>query len=96
MDSISIELSSEFSQGKKHKELSTEEKAKPYLYAIDKDGNPYTPAWWTSHFFIFYKGPANFQTSIGVENIFDFSYRPAGSGIHSNGRNFKTAIQWGF
>ncbi|MCB0731143.1 MAG: TonB-dependent receptor, partial [Ignavibacteriae bacterium] len=68
--------------------LPEEEKNKDYIYAIDKEGNPYSPSWYTLNLKIDYILLNNFSIIGGIENITDQRYRPYSSGIVSPGRNF--------
>lgn len=58
-----------------------------------KDG---TPAWATLNFNASYNFTKIFSATIGVENILDSHYRPFGSGISANGRNFIFSIRANF
>ena len=69
-------------------ELAPEEQDKPHLYVPDKNGNPYSPAWWTLNVKTNYKLNQNLTLSAGVENILDKRYRPYSSGVVSPGVNF--------
>lgn len=68
--------------------LPEEERGKPYMYAVDEDGNPYSPAWYTLNFKVNYLVDNHFTVSGGIENITDQRYRPYSCGIVSPGRNF--------
>ncbi|MCK3685804.1 TonB-dependent receptor [Maribellus sp. YY47] len=69
-------------------DLAPSEQDKPYLYAIDKNGNPYAPSWWTLNLKSNYKIHPKITLSAGVENIFDKRYRPYSSGVVAPGVNF--------
>ena len=73
---------------KSFKDLPEEEKGKDYIYAIDRDGNPYSPAWYTLNYKTMYQVSEQIMLSAGVENITDRRYRPYSSGIVAPGRNF--------
>jgi hemoglobin/transferrin/lactoferrin receptor protein len=68
--------------------LNFEERAKPTIYAIDENGNPFSPSWFTLNFKSAYRFNTYFEATAGVENIFDLRYRPYSSGIVAPGRNF--------
>jgi hemoglobin/transferrin/lactoferrin receptor protein len=63
------------------------------MYALDADGNPYSPSWYTLNFKALYQITQNFSVSAGVENITDQRYRPYSSGISAPGRNFIIALR---
>ncbi len=69
-------------------DLAPSEQGKSYMYATDKNGNPFSPGWWTLNLNGNYKVTRKFTLSGGVENIFDQGYRTYSSGIVSPGINF--------
>ncbi|HKJ79130.1 MAG TPA: TonB-dependent receptor, partial [Prolixibacteraceae bacterium] len=77
----------EYSGNFDFEELAPPEQDKPHLYAINRQGNPYSPAWWTLNFKSTWKINKKLSTSAGVENIFDRRYRPYSSGIVAPGIN---------
>lgn len=68
--------------------LAEEEKGKPYLYAKNADGEPYSPSWQTYNFKASARLGRQTRLVAGVENIGDLRYRPYSSGIAAPGRNF--------
>lgn len=58
------------------------------VYALDDQGNSYTPSWYTLNVKAVYFFNKHFSVSGGVENITDQRYRTMGSGISAPGRNF--------
>lgn len=76
--------------------LAEEEKGKAYLYAVDKNGNPYSPSWYTVNFKAMYQLTDALSISSGVENLTDQRYRPYSSGIAAAGRNFILALRAGW
>lgn len=78
----------QFSEAKEFDDLPEEEKAKTEIYAKDKNGNPYSPAWYTLNFKCNYQWLENFDIGFGIENITDQRYKPYSSGIAAAGRNF--------
>jgi len=61
---------------------------KPYLYAADKNGNPWSPGWVTLNLKLSYTIAGRYIINGGIENILDHRYRPYSSGIAAPGRNF--------
>lgn len=79
-----------------YKNLAPSEQDKPYMYATDKNGNPYSPAWWTLNVMASYE-INNFGTlNCGFENILDNRYRPYSSGIVSPGINLILSLRMQF
>jgi hemoglobin/transferrin/lactoferrin receptor protein len=72
---------------RKFKDMPEEERGKDYLYALDGDGNPYAPGWYTLNFKSTVKLTEQLMVSAGLENITDQRYRPYSSGISAAGRN---------
>ncbi|MBT3173834.1 MAG: TonB-dependent receptor [Lentimicrobiaceae bacterium] len=77
-------------------QLAPGERDKEFLYAKDKNGNPYSPAWWTLNLKGSYAFNNNFLTTFGVDNILNYRYRTYSSGITSPGRNFIIAFKYLF
>ena len=67
--------------------LALTEQEKTYIYALDKNGEPYSPAWLTLNFKSSLNLNENLKLSIGLENILNKRYRTYSSGIVSPGRN---------
>jgi hemoglobin/transferrin/lactoferrin receptor protein len=74
-------------------ELAPSERNKPQLYAIDQDGNPYSPQWYTINFKALYQITDYLLISGGLENITDQRYRPYSSGIAAAGRNMIVSVK---
>lgn len=74
-------------------ELNPEEQDKPVIYAKDKEGNPYSPSWYTLNFKAMYQFYQNLTVITGVENITDQRYRPYSSGLTAPGRNFILSLK---
>ncbi len=76
-----------------YSKMPPSEVAKPYVYALDANGNPYAPNWYTLNFKAMYRVTDYLTVSGGVENITDQRYRPYSSGITSAGRNFIISLR---
>ncbi|RLD25456.1 MAG: TonB-dependent receptor, partial [Bacteroidetes bacterium] len=79
-----------------YNQLSPSEIDKAYLYAKDKNGNPFAPSWHTVNFRSQYQ--INKETSIiaTLENITNQLYRPYSSGISAPGINLILALKYSF
>ena len=82
-----------YSGEKKFEDLPEEDQGKTEIYAVDKNGNPFSPKWYTLNFKAMYKLNANFTISAGLENITDQLYRSYSSGIAAPGRNFILSVK---
>lgn len=90
---LDLQLNSQFSDEVSYDDLAEEEKGKPEIYAIDGNGNPYSPSWYTLNLKSMYKLTENFTVTAGLENITDQRYRPYSSGIVAPGKNFILALR---
>lgn len=79
-----------------YQNLNQEERGKAEIYALDADGNPYSPSWYTLNFKAMYQVMDYFNISAGIENITDVRYRPYSSGMAAPGRNFILALRVNF
>ena len=79
-----------------YEDLAPEEQNKAYLYALDKNGNPYSPSWYTLNFGAQYKITKAFQINTTLENITNQRYRTYSSGITAAGLNFIAAVSYRF
>ena len=77
-------------------DLAPGEQDKSYLYALDKNGNPYAPEWYTLNLTGQYELNANWLATVSLENITDQRYRTYSSGITSAGRNLIIALSYTF
>ena len=83
-----LDLYTLFSGGVSFENLAEEFKGKEYQFALDENGDPYSPAWATLNLKTSYRVNKNFSVSAGVENILDLRYKTYSSGIAAAGRNF--------
>lgn len=84
---VTLQLYSQYSGEKKFEDMPVSEIGKDYMYAMDKNGNPYSPGWYTLNFKAMINLESNFSIVAGIENITDQRYRPYSSGIVAPGRN---------
>ena len=87
-----INYNSEISYGN----LATSERAKPHIYALDENGNPYSPSWTTLNFRSKYSFSEKMNLTFSFENILDKLYRPYSSGISAPGMNFIFSINYAY
>jgi len=77
-------------------QMAPSEIDKPYIYALDNNGNPWSPSWKTVGVRCSYELYPGIQALAGVENIFDVRYRTYSSGISAPGRNFIVSLNASF
>ncbi|NUO00196.1 MAG: TonB-dependent receptor, partial [Saprospiraceae bacterium] len=87
------EIYAEYSGALSFEELAPSEQIKPYLYAKDDQGRPYSPAWYTLNLKLNYQLLDWLQLNGGLENISDQRYRTYASGITAPGRNAVVAVR---
>ena len=75
-------------------QLAPSEQEKDYIYALDADGNPYAPAWYTFNLRTQYKISDVTTVTASIENITDQRYKTYSSGIASAGRNLILSLQY--
>ena len=75
-------------------QLAPSEKSKTDLYAVDSNGNPFSPSWYTLNFRTRYKISESLQSIIALENITDQRYRTYSSGIAAPGRNLVLTLKY--
>jgi hemoglobin/transferrin/lactoferrin receptor protein len=73
--------------------LAPSEQSKDYIYAMDENGLPYSPAWYTLNLKAMYQLRDHLSVNVGLENIADQRYRPYSSGIVAPGRNLMSSLR---
>lgn len=69
-------------------DLAPSEQGKVDVYALDEQGRPYSPSWYTINLKATYQALDKLQFNFGIENLTDQRYRPYSSGISAAGLNF--------
>ena len=85
-----------FNKGFDFNDLAPSEQNKPYLYALDRDNNPYLPSWYTLNLSSSYRFSPKFKFDLIIENLTNQRYRTYSSGISAAGFNCVTAISYSF
>lgn len=89
---LKLEVNAQYQGEKSHADLSVSEQGKTDIYALDEDGNTYSPSWYTLNLKAMYQFHDNFTVSGGLENITDQRYRSYSSGLSGAGRNFVLSL----
>jgi hemoglobin/transferrin/lactoferrin receptor protein len=90
---FNADLYSGYNASRKFEDMPPTEIEKPYLYATDNNGKPWSPGWFTLNFKVSYNLMKWAIINAGVENILDYRYRPYSSGIVAPGRNFIISLR---
>ena len=93
---LKLDAFAEYNGQLNYNELAPSQQSNAYLYALDSNGDPYAPSWYTFNFASQYKISDNWQATAAVENITDQRYRPYSSGISAAGRNLILALKYSF
>ena len=93
-NNFTINFGAEFNAEVSFDKLPVSEISKDYIYALDENGNSYTPG------FLIFNLKTQFQlikglsVNAGLENILDKRYLPYSSGIVAPGRNLVLSLVW--
>ncbi|MEM7186668.1 MAG: TonB-dependent receptor [Bacteroidota bacterium] len=68
-------------------DLAPSQQSNAFLYALDENGNPFSPSWYTLNLSGQYQITEALQLTASLENITDQRYRQYASGIAAPGRN---------
>tara|TARA_R110002020_G_scaffold303939_2_gene519455 strand:+ start:71388 stop:73793 length:2406 start_codon:yes stop_codon:yes gene_type:complete len=79
-----------------YNDMAPSQQSNAYLYALDANGDPYSPSWYTINFATQYQIAAHWQATAALENITDQRYRQYSSGISAPGRNLILALKYSF
>jgi hemoglobin/transferrin/lactoferrin receptor protein len=93
---LKLNLFTNFNDEVSFNDLAPSEQNKDYLYAIDKEGNPYSPSWYTLNFRSQYRLVDGLFATVSVENITNQRYRTYSSGIAAAGANFIASLSYKF
>ncbi|WP_081210267.1 TonB-dependent receptor plug domain-containing protein [Salegentibacter sediminis] len=93
---LKFDVFAEYNGQIEYENLAPSEKGKAYLYALDENGNPYSPSWYTLNLSGQYEISEALLATISFENITDQRYRTYSSGIAAAGRNLILAIKYSF
>ncbi|UJH66065.1 TonB-dependent receptor [Muricauda sp. SCSIO 65647] len=77
-------------------DLAFSERNKPFIYAIDDEGNPYSPSWYTLNLRSQYQISHALKASLNLENITNQRYRTYSSGIVAPGTNLIMGLEYSF
>ena len=75
-------------------DMPMEEKDKKEIYALDNNGNAYSPSWYTLNLRASFNVSKSLSLNTTLENIADKRYRPYSSGISAPGRNVTMSITY--
>ncbi|MEM8895478.1 MAG: TonB-dependent receptor, partial [Bacteroidota bacterium] len=83
-----IEGNVQYNSAFTYDQLAPSEQSKTSIYALDDQGQPFSPSWYTINLKATYQVLDHLQLNLGVENLTNQRYRPYSSGISAAGLNF--------
>ena len=84
----------QFNGSLSNNQLANSEQSKTHIYALDTNGNPFAPSWYTLNLTSQYKLNTNTTITASLENITDQRYRTYSSGITAPGRNLIVSLSY--
>jgi hemoglobin/transferrin/lactoferrin receptor protein len=93
-EKIKVDFHVNFNGEKSAEMLAPSEQSKLHMYALDNNGDPYSPGWYTLNLKTAYQITRKIQLNAGIENILDHRYRPYSSGIVAPGRNLFFTVRF--
>lgn len=93
-DKFRIDAFAEYNSELSFNQLAPSEIAKDYIYALDANGNPYSPSWYTLNLRTQYQITKDATIIAALENITDQRYQTYSSGIAAAGRNLIVSLRY--
>lgn len=94
--SLKLDAFTQFSGQFNFEDLAPDQLDRPDLYALDRNGNPFSPRWYTLNFRSQFAINKSVNATATLENITDQRYRTYSSGISAAGRNLIIALNYTF
>lgn len=91
---VLFDFFAEYNNELSYYQLAPSELEKDYIYALDSNGNPYSPSWYTINFRSQFQLSNKTTITASLENITDQRYKTYSSGIASAGRNFIVSLKY--
>ncbi len=91
---LKVDAFAEYNNELSFNQLAPSEIEKDFIYALDGNGNPYAPSWYTLNLRTQYNFSKALTLTAILENITDQRYRPYSSGISAAGRNFIVSLKY--
>lgn len=95
-DRLKFDLWTRYNGEISYDDLAVSEQGKPYLYAVDGNGDPYSPSWYTLNVRGSFDLYESTRLQLALENITDQRYRTYSSGIAAPGINLVLALRQTF
>ncbi len=93
---FTIDLFAVYNSDLAYNQLALSEREKTYMYALDANGKPYAPSWYTLNFRSQLTVVKNLDLTLNLENITNQRYKTYSSGIAAPGFNTIVAMHYSF
>ncbi|WP_321265322.1 TonB-dependent receptor domain-containing protein [Psychroserpens sp.] len=93
-EKFQIDAFAEYNNELSFDQLAPSERAKDFIYALDDNGNPYAPSWYTLNLRTQYQISDQATIVASLENMTDQRYRTYSSGIAAPGRNLILSLRY--
>jgi hemoglobin/transferrin/lactoferrin receptor protein len=93
-DKLQIDAFAEYNNELSFDQLAPSEQSKDFIYALDDNGNPYAPSWFTLNLRTQYQVSKAATLTAALENITDQRYQTYSSGIAAPGRNLIVSLSY--
>lgn len=93
-DNLKLDFFANYNSELSFYQLAPSETEKDYIYALDANGNPYSPSWYTLNLRTQYQVTNSTSVTASLENITDQRYKTYSSGIAAAGRNFVVSLKY--
>jgi hemoglobin/transferrin/lactoferrin receptor protein len=93
-DKLQIDAFAQYNNELSFNQLAPSEQAKDFIYALDDNGNPYAPSWYTLNLRTQYQFTKAVTFTAALENITDQRYQTYSSGIAAPGRNLILSLSY--
>ncbi|MCG8582404.1 MAG: TonB-dependent receptor [Bacteroidales bacterium] len=90
---VKVDMYAQYNGEVAFEDLPESEHGKAYMYALDANGNPYSPGWTTLNIRAQYALSKSTMLTAGIDNITDERYKTYSSGIAAPGRNFIVSLK---
>jgi len=93
-EKFQVDAFAEYNSELSFQQLALSERTKDFIYALDDNGNPYSPSWYTLNLRTQYKISDATTVVASLENITDQRYQTYSSGIAAPGRNLILSLRY--
>ena len=93
-EKLQIDAFAEYNGELSFNQLAPSERAKDFIYALDENGNPYAPSWYTLNLRTQYQISDQATIIASLENMTDQRYQTYSSGIAAAGRNLILSLRY--